>query len=74
MRQTQAIWLKLNVKEADVLLNKVGKAHDNAITTWHKGVLREIGQKNIKRSMKLLRKLMEILYKGLPHPKEKMSA
>ena len=54
MRQAQAIWLKLNVKEADVLLNKVGKSHDNAITTWHKGVLREIGQKNIKRSMKLL--------------------
>ena len=27
-----------------------------------------------KRSMKLLLKVMEILYKGLPHPKGEMSA
>ena len=33
MRQAQAIWLKLNVREADVRLNKADKAHDNAITT-----------------------------------------
>ena len=33
MRQAQAIWLKLKVREADVRLNKAGKAHDNAITT-----------------------------------------
>ena len=33
MRQAQAIWLKLKVKKADVRLKKVGKAHDNAITT-----------------------------------------
>ena len=33
MRQAQAIWLKLKVREAGVRLNKAGKAHDNAITT-----------------------------------------
>ena len=69
MRQNWAIWLKLNVKEADIRLNKAGKADDNAITTRHKGVLREIDQQNIKRSMRLLRNVMEILYNGLPHPK-----
>ena len=26
-------WLKHNVREANIKLNKVGKAHDNAITT-----------------------------------------
>ena len=31
-------------------------------------------RKKIKRSMRLLRKVMAILYKGLPHPKGKMSA
>ena len=30
--------------------------------------------KKIKRSMRLLRKDMVILYKGIPHPKGKMSA
>ena len=30
--------------------------------------------KNIKKSMSLLRKDMEILYKGLPHSKGEMSA
>ena len=30
--------------------------------------------KNIKRSMRLLHKVMVILYKGLPHPKGEMSA
>ena len=29
--------------------------------------------KTIKRSMRLLHKVMAILYKGFPHPKEKMS-
>ena len=33
MRQAQAIWLKLKVREAGIRLKKVGKAHDNAITT-----------------------------------------
>ena len=33
MRQARAIWLKLNVREAGVRLNKAGKAHDNEITT-----------------------------------------
>ena len=33
MRQAQAIWLKRNVREADIKLNKAGKAHDNAFTT-----------------------------------------
>ena len=33
MRQAQAIWLKIKFREADVRLNKVEKAHDNAITT-----------------------------------------
>ena len=33
MRQAQAIWLKLKVREASVRLKKASKAHDNAITT-----------------------------------------
>ena len=33
MRQAQAIWLKRNVREAGIKLNKAGKAHDNAFTT-----------------------------------------
>ena len=33
MRQSWAIWLILKVREAGIRLNKVGKAHDNAITT-----------------------------------------
>ena len=33
MRQARDIWLKLNVREAGIKLNKVGKAHANAITT-----------------------------------------
>ena len=33
MRQARAIWLKSNVKGADIKLNKAGKAHDNAFTT-----------------------------------------
>ena len=31
-------------------------------------------RKNIKRSMRLLRKYMVILYKGIPYPRGKMSA
>ena len=34
-----------------------------------RGVLREIGQHKIKRSMRLLRNVMVVLYNGLPHPK-----
>ena len=41
MRQAQAIWPKLKVKEVSVRLKKAGKAHDNAITNGHKGVLRK---------------------------------
>ena len=33
MRQSQAIWLKRNVRGAGIKLNEVGKAHDNAIKT-----------------------------------------
>ena len=33
MRQAQTIWMKLKFKETSVRLKKVGKAHDNAITT-----------------------------------------
>ena len=33
MRQARVIWLKLKVREANIRLNEVGKAHDNAITT-----------------------------------------
>ena len=33
------------------------------------GVLREIGQQKIKKSMRLLQNVMAILYNGLPHPK-----
>ena len=38
MRQDRAIWLILKVREANIRLNEAGKAHDNAITTWHTGV------------------------------------
>ena len=38
-RQARAIWLKRNVREVGIKLNKVGKAHDNAIITLQKGVL-----------------------------------
>ena len=31
-------WLKHNVRGASINLNKTGKAHDNASTTWYKGV------------------------------------
>ena len=33
MRQARAIWLKRNVREAGIKLNKADKAHDNAFTT-----------------------------------------
>ena len=33
MRQARTIWLKRNVREADIKLNKAGKAHDNVFTT-----------------------------------------
>ena len=33
MRQDRAIWLILKVRESNIRLNEVGKAHDNAITT-----------------------------------------
>ena len=33
MRQSRAIWLILKVREASIRLNKVGKSHDNSITT-----------------------------------------
>ena len=33
MRQDRAIWIKRNVKGANINLNKAGKAHDNAFTT-----------------------------------------
>ena len=32
-RQARAIWLKRNVRGANIKLNKTGKAHDNASTT-----------------------------------------
>ena len=33
MRQARAIWMKCNVREPEIKLNKAGKAHDNAFTT-----------------------------------------
>ena len=33
MRQAQAIWLIIKVKEASMRLNKASKTRDNAITT-----------------------------------------
>ena len=69
MRQALAIWMITKVRKAGIRLNEAGKTHDNAITTLHKGVLGEIGQQHIKRSVRLLRNVMAILYNGLPHPK-----
>ena len=71
MRQARAIWMNHNVRGANIKLNKLGKSHDNAFTTSHEGVRREIGQQKIKTSMRLLRNVMAILYNGLPHPKGK---
>ena len=34
-----------------------------------RGVRRETGQHKIKRSMRLLRNVIAVLYNGLPHPK-----
>ena len=33
MRQDRDVWMKLNVREAGIRLNKACKAHDNVITT-----------------------------------------
>ena len=33
MRQAQAIWMILKVREADIRLNKASTTHDNVITT-----------------------------------------
>ena len=33
MRQARDIWLKCNVSEVSIKINKAGKAHENAITT-----------------------------------------
>ena len=33
IRQARAIWLKHNVRGANIKLNKAGKTHDNAFTT-----------------------------------------
>ena len=40
----------------------------------YKGVLGKKASIKVKRSMKLLLKVMAVLYKGLPHHKGKMSA
>ena len=40
----------------------------------YKGVPREMANIKVKRSMKLLLKVMVVLYKGLPHPRGEMSA
>ena len=39
MREAWAIWLKRNVSGLGIKLNKASKAHDNAFTTLHEGVL-----------------------------------
>ena len=70
MRQDRAIWLIIKVRKVGIRLNKARKTHDNGITTLHKGVLGKKASKKIK-SMRLLCKVMVILYKGLPHPKGK---
>ena len=75
MRQARAIWLIIIVKEAGIRLKKESKTHDNAITTWHiQGSPKEKASIKVKKSMKLLLKVMVVLYKGLPHPKGEMSA
>ena len=38
----------------------------------YKGVPRGMASINFKRSMKLLLKVMEVLYKGVPYPKGEM--
>ena len=75
MRQAQAIWLIIKVRESIIRLNKGRKTHDNAITTLDiQGSLGEKANIKVKRSMKLLRKVIAILYKRLPRPKGKMLA
>ena len=68
MRQARAIWLIIKVMEASIRLNKVKKTHDNA------GSFEEMTSIKFNMSMKLLLKVMAVLYKGLPHPKGEMSA
>ena len=60
--------MKLNVKEVGVVLNKEGKAHDNAITTWHKGVLREIGQQKDQEEYEALAKCHGSTIQRIPTP------
>ena len=75
MRQARAIWLIIKVREAGIRLNKESKTYDNAINlTYIQGSPGEKVSIKFKRSMKLLLKVMEVLYKGLPHPKGEMSA
>ena len=73
MIQAQAIWLIIKVRKSTIRLNKVGKTHDNAITTRHKGVLRKMASIKFKTSMKLLLKDMAGL-KGTPRPKRGLTA
>ena len=71
MRQARAIWLIIKVREVSVRLNKERKTHDNAITTWHiQGSPGEMAIIKVKRSMKLLLKVMAVLYKGLADLRE----
>ena len=43
----------------------------NETISGYKGVLETKASQNIKRNMRLLRKDMAMLYKGLPHPRGK---
>ena len=62
MRQAWDIWLIIKVNEVGIRLNKERKTHDNAITTRHiQGSPREKANIKVKRNMKLLLKVMEVL-------------
>ena len=58
--QCQGIWHKAQIRQEKLMI-----MHSQLDI---RGVWRETGQHNIKRSMRLLRNVMEVLYNGLPHP------
>ena len=73
MRQARAIWLKLNVREADVRLNKAGKAHDKQLQL-DIGESRGNGQHKVQEEYEALAQGNGRTKKGLPQCKGGISA
>ena len=69
MRQDRAIWLILKVREAGIRLNEAGKCMIMQLQLDIRESWGNKASKKIKRSMRLLKNDMAILYNGIPHPK-----